>query len=144
MKKRIKNKFLSAAVLGLLVISGGILAIPAVSANNQIGQIQKNNSILEKNPEKFLQTENLGLKNGFQYSNNNLPGNLSIGETNQSVNEGPLEAAVEAGDYDAWKEALQKIDGFSENASVINKEDFDILVALNRSNPQQENEKTEF
>lgn len=138
MKKKIKSKFVSAILLGFLAISGGVLALPLLNADNQLMPVQENARLLGQNPERFLQTENLGLKERFQY-----PQEQSVGETNNAVNEGALEAAIEEGNYEAYKEALQEINGFSKKGSIIDKEDFEVLVALNKSKSIPESEKTE-
>jgi hypothetical protein len=143
MRKKIKSKFLSAIFLGLLAISGGFLAIPMLSADNQQVQMQENMKVFGQNPERFLQTENLGLKDGFQYPIGESFVNIPIEETNSAVNEGALETAIEEGDYEAWKEALQEMDGFPEDVGIIDKEDFDVLVALHKSEFSEESEKTE-
>ena len=139
MKKKNNSKFLSAVFLSLLTISGGVLAMPLLSADNQLTQIQESVKLFEKNPERFLQTENLGLKNGFENPNDFPIGMGSDKENNNAINEGALEAALEERDYDAWKEALQRIDGFS-GSDVIDREDFNILVALHNSKDSGETE----
>lgn len=137
MKKKIKSKFLSAMFLGLLVISGGVLFMPTLNADSQLTQ-QKSINIFAQNPERFLQTENLGLKAGFQYPKDNSV----IDANNYAVNEGALESAIEEGNYEAYKEVLQELNGFPEKGNIIDKEDFNVLVALNRPK-SEENESTE-
>lgn len=138
MKKKIKSKFLSAMFLGLLVLSGGVLVMPTLSADSSLTQ-QKSINMFAQNPERFLQTENLGLKSGFQYPND--PRNLSVDEANNSaMNEGALESAIEEGNYEAWKEALQEINGYPNKGNIIDEEDFNVLVALNKSKLSGENQ----
>ncbi|MFZ1971153.1 MAG: hypothetical protein WAU65_03175 [Candidatus Nanoarchaeia archaeon] len=138
MKKKIKSKFLSAIFLGLLAISGGVIVMPTLSASNQ--QMQKSIRTIGQSPERFLQTENLGLRGEFQYASDKSNVNLSVEETtNMSVNEGALNAAIEEGNYEAWKEALQNLNGFTKNGNIISEEDFNVLVALNKSESEEKN-----
>ncbi len=143
MGKKIKSKFLSAIFLGLLAISGGVLAMPSFSANNSQIQMQENLKAFEQNPERFLQTENLGLKEGFQPPYEPSIANTLVGGAGGAVDEGALEAAIEEGDYEAWKEALYKMDGFPKDVGVIDEEDFKVLAALHKSKSLGQTEETE-
>jgi len=144
MKKKKNTKFLSAILLSLLAITAGVSASPMFQPDTQLAHIQESVKLFEKNPERFLQTEDLGLKSAFEN-----PTDLSIDnagdEVQNAINEGALNAAIENRDYDAWKEALQKIEGFSENTDIISEEDFEILAALhNPKDSEEDKEKTDI
>jgi hypothetical protein len=139
MKKKGNTKFLSAVFLSLLALTGGVLAMPLLGTDNQLTQIQESVKLFEKNPERFLQTENLGLRSGFENPNSQSTDSDYSDLSNYATNEGALDVALEERDYDAWKEALQNIEGFSET-DVISKEDFNILVALHNSKDSGETE----
>ena len=73
MKKKKKSlKFLSSLFLGLLMVSGGVLAMPTLDTKTSQAQLQASLGAFEKSPERFLQTQNLGLKNGFEETSVNL------------------------------------------------------------------------
>ena len=138
MKKKIKSKFLSAIFLGLLAISGGVISY--AYAQRKQSANAKSIRTIGQSPERFLQTENLGLRGEFQYASDKSNVNLSVEETtNMSVNEGALNAAIEEGNYEAWKEALQNLNGFTKNGNIISEEDFNVLVALNKSESEEKN-----
>jgi len=65
-KKKKNFKVASSILLGLLMVSGGVLAMPVLNSDNSFAQLQNSVNAFEKNPERFLQTNDLGLKNGFQ------------------------------------------------------------------------------
>jgi len=141
-KKKDNKRYLGALFLSALVLGGGFLAMPIINADDQFTQIQENLKFFEKNPERFLQTENLGLKSGFEDSNPGVAVGSFEDEINQSINEGALEAALETEDYESWKEALQNLKGFSEDVGVISEEDFKVLASLHKLKPFEEDEKT--
>lgn len=132
MKKKINKKFLSALFLSLLAVTGGVLATPMLDTDNQLAQIQESVKLFEKNPEKFLQTDDLGLRTGFESPNEYYMGGYYENEIKDAINEDGLTAALESEDYDKWKEILQNTEGISDT-SVISQEDFDILAALHKS-----------
>jgi len=143
MKKKRNTKFLSAVFLSLLAVTGGIIALPLLNSDNQLAQIQESIKLFEKNPERFLQTEDLGLKSAFE-TPYDLSANSDAGDgVNDAINEGALDAAIEDGNYDAWKEALQSIEGLKDT-DVIGKEDFEILASLHNQKDSGETEETDI
>jgi hypothetical protein len=138
MKKKIRSKFLSAVLMSLLVVSGGFLAMPMLGAsqNMQPGNL----NFTSQNPQKFLQTENLGLRDDFKYSENSFGSSAYFGGNNFSVNEGALNSAIEEGNYDAWKDAQSEENGFSSVDNFISEEEFNVLVALRKSKISEESE----
>ncbi len=122
MKKKMK-KYSGALLLGLLAVGGGVMAMPTLNAYQmQDNCIQNSARMFEKNPERFLQTENLGLKRGFEITE----------EENYSVNEEALKKALDAGNYEAWREAMKGVGGSYAYTDVITQEDFQILASLHK------------
>ena len=141
MKKKRNIKFLAAIFLSLLAVTGGVLAMPIFDTDNQIAQMQESVKIFEKNPERFLQTENLGLRSEFE-TPYDFSSSIYTNKEQNAINEGALEAALEEGDYDTWKKAMQDIEGFSDNTSIIDREDFEILAALHNQKKSENSEET--
>ena len=141
MKKKRNIKFLAAIFLSLLAVTGGVLAMPISDTDNQIAQMQESVKIFEKNPERFLQTENLGLRSEFE-TPYDFSSSIYTNKEQNAINEGALEAALEEGDYDSWKKVVQDIEGFSDNTSIIDREDFEILAALHNQKKSENSEET--
>jgi len=83
MKKGKRNlKFLTGIMLGVLAITGGVLSLP--NSNNSIYDkssqlsLQENIKVFEKSPDRFLQPNNLGLKDNFKDMGSQI---FSTGET---------------------------------------------------------------
>lgn len=132
-KKKKNFKVASSILLGLLMVSGGVLAMPVLSADNSFAQLQNSVNAFEKNPERFLQTNDLGLKSGFQEPSVDiscLPENNI--EKYFSTNEGDLEKALRNKDYKAWKKAVNNLDESLRGVDTMSEEDFQILALLHQ------------
>jgi hypothetical protein len=139
--KKKNKKYLSALFLSALVLGGGFLAMPLMSADDQLAQVQENIKFFEKNPERFLQTENLGLRAAFEDGGRDFANNFLEKEKNNLMDEGALEAALEAEDYESWKDILENLEGFPEDIGVISEEDFKVLASLHKLKVSEKDEE---
>jgi len=71
-KKKKGLKVLSSILLGFLLVGGGVLAMPSMDSKISQTQFQENLRIFERSPERFLQTQDLGLKGDFNQMNVNF------------------------------------------------------------------------
>jgi len=144
-KKRIEKnkttnsnkKIFGAIALGLLTLGGSVLAVPYNSDSVKPDQFHKFVDKINLNPEKFLETENLGLKENFVYLGNfeedSFDEVINAQQNISSVNEGAVLEALNKEDYDSWREALESLEGFPQDVEVMSKDDFDILVELRKA-----------
>ncbi len=71
-KKKKGLKVLSSVLLGFLLMSSGVFAMSDLDSKISQTQFQENLKVFEKSPERFLQTQDLGLKDDFNNLNVNL------------------------------------------------------------------------
>lgn len=135
-KEKNNKRFWSALALGLLIISGGVFALPAVNADDSANQIQRSVEVIQKNPERFLDIGNFYFTSDFDYLdelNKEFVRDYPEIETKNSVNEGAVINALNSEDYEAWKESLQNLPGYPQNLPVMSREDFELLVKIRKT-----------
>jgi len=128
-KKRKNLKVLSSVLLGFLLVSGGALAMPTLSSNSPQFQFQESLKAFERNPEKFFQPSDLGLKPAFQEPFMQL-NTEDFSDKYLAVNEGALEEALRKKDYSAWKKAVENLGQNSQMIGEISEAEFEILSEL--------------
>ncbi|MFA5953350.1 MAG: hypothetical protein WC812_02035 [Candidatus Pacearchaeota archaeon] len=128
-KNKSKRKIATAVALGLIAFGGGALAIPYNYENLQGNHLQNSVSSLSEYPSRFLETENLGLKDNFLNSFDNE-------KQVYSVNEGAVLEALNNENYVGWKNAIENLEGFPQDIEVMSEEDFSILVSLKKASEE--------
>ncbi len=138
-KNKKRSKIMSALALGMLVISGGALAIP--SGNDQVTpatpHIESVKPVTDK-PGDFIKINNLAITKNFDYFDElnkefrEKTFSISPEPISNSVNEGAVIEAINKGDFDAWKKAVSNLEGVPNDTEQISEEDFNILVELHK------------
>jgi len=133
MKKKNKHKKIwGALALGVLVLSGGALAVPltpdgSLSDSSSCGNLKA----MQNNMGEIVKINDWAVPDDFDYLKelNNVFVKDHTDEVG-ALDEDTLKEAVKSGDYQTWKETLSNFGEFQNEAGIISKEEFSILTQL--------------
>ncbi len=122
-KKRTGKKLAGAFLMGLLVLSGGIAAMPFGD-----GLTSGSLKALQENSAQIVQTEKLILQPDLDYFGE-LNDLFAIDSSDDRIHEVYLQEALVEDDYEKWKEEFVKAGGCCESG-FVSKEEFEALRAM--------------
>ncbi len=150
MHRKNKNrgkKILSALALGMILVSGGAIALPTGSSSGSL-PVQHIESVkpVTSKPGDFIKANNIAVTKNFDYFEElnrefrEKTFSISPEPISNSVDEGAILEAINDSDYDAWKKAVSNLEGIPNDTEQISEEDFGILVELHKQRNEFESQ----
>ncbi len=126
-------KVLGAILIGALVFSGSVFAMPIKSNTFNKGEVMTVVKDLTQNDFSYIDQWNKELSAGFQGFDEKEYFQSFATTDQKSINEGAVLQALENKDYKEWKEAVQNLEGYPTGVEVIPKEEFKILAQIKKA-----------
>lgn len=126
-------KVLGAVLIGALVFSGSVFAMPIKSNAVNKGEVMTVVNDLVQNDLNYIEQWNKELSAGFRGFDEKAYLESFNTIAQKAENEGAVLEALENKDYNEWKEAVQSLEGYPIGLEVIPKEEFKILAELKKS-----------
>lgn len=150
MHRKNKNrgkKVLSALALGMILVSGGAIALPTGSSSGSL-PVQHIESVkpVTSKPGDFIKANNIAVTKNFDYFEElnrefrEKTFSISPEPISNSVDEGALLEAIKGSDYDSWKKAVSNLEGIPNDTEQMSEEDFGILVELHKQRNEFESQ----
>lgn len=126
--KKSKKRFASAVALTLLILGGGVFALPSQGDNSFSQGSMKD---FQKNPFGFIDAQNLAVPGDFDYVDELNKEFTKTFDEPSGVDEDTVRQAIRAKEYSAWLEEIKGIKDLPSSA-ILSKEEFDILSKLKK------------
>jgi len=124
-------KILGAVLLGALVFSGGVLAMPIKSSAVNKGEVMTVVKNLAQNESNYIDQWNKELSEGYpEFDKSAYLESFERYTGNEAINEGAVLEAIKNSDYEEYREATQNLEGYPQELEPIPEEEFETLSKI--------------